>query len=285
MIRLIAIDLDGTLLDSQGHVPEANRAAIAQALAAGIEIVIATGRRFDFARLVFEQLPTPLTLILSNGAIVKSHDGETRMRRLLPRAIARNVLASTPEHRGSAAVIFDRPREGQVVFETIDWEHPHHHRFFELNRAFLTEVRPLEDALTEDPLQVMFTGGCAVMRALFDDLRQRGGDGSHADSGGYSVALTEYRHRDFSLVDVSRKGCSKGSALREWTERQGLTPAEVMAVGDNVNDLEMLEFAGQPVVMGNATEDLKGRGWTTTTTNDRAGVARAIETFALGKAS
>jgi hydroxymethylpyrimidine pyrophosphatase-like HAD family hydrolase len=259
MIRLIAIDLDGTLLDSQGHVPEANRGAIARALAAGIEIVIATGRRFDFARLVFEQLPAPLTLILSNGAIVKSHDGETRMRRLLPRAIARNVLASTPEHRGSAAVIFDRPRDGQV--------------------------RPLEDALTEDPLQVMFTGGCAAMRELFDDLRQRGADGNHADSGGYSVALTEYRHRDFSLVDVSRKGCSKGSALREWTERQGLTPAEVMAVGDNVNDLEMLEFAGLPVVMGNATDDLKGRGWKTTTTNDLAGVTRAIETLALDKAS
>jgi hydroxymethylpyrimidine pyrophosphatase-like HAD family hydrolase len=285
MIRLIAIDLDGTLLDSQGHLPEANRAAIGQALAAGIEIVIATGRRFDFARLVFEQLPAPLTLILSNGAIVKSHDGETRMRRLLPRAIARDVLARTPEHRGSAAVIFDRPREGQVVFESIDWEHPHHRRFFDSNRPFLSEVRPLEDALTEDPLQVMFTGGCAAMRGLFEDLRQRGADGNHADCSGYSVALTEHRHRDFSFVDVSRKGCSKGSALREWTERQGVTPAEVMAVGDNVNDLEMLQFAGLPVVMGNATDDLKGRGWTTTATNDLAGVARAIETLGFGKAS
>jgi hydroxymethylpyrimidine pyrophosphatase-like HAD family hydrolase len=285
MIRLIALDLDGTLLDSQGHVPEVNRAAIARALAAGIEIAIATGRRFDFARLIFEQLPAPLTLILSNGAIVKSHDGQTRMRRLLPRAIARDVLACTPGHRGSAAVIFDRPREGQVVYETIDWDHPHHRRFFDLNRAFLSEVRPLEDALTEDPLQVMFTGGCAAMRELFEDLRRRGADGGHADSAGYSVALTEYQHRDFSLVDVSRQGCSKGSALREWTERQGLTPAEVMAVGDNLNDLEMLEFAGLPVVMGNATEDLKGRGWATTTTNDCGGAAWAIETLALGKAS
>ena len=101
----------------------------------------------------------------------------------------------------------------------------------------------------------------------------------------YSVALTEYEHRDFSLVDVMQAGCSKGSALAAWAERQGLSPSEVMAVGDNLNDLEMLEFAGTPVVMGNAIADLKTRGWAATATNDEAGVARAIETFVLAEAS
>ena len=202
------------------------------------------------------------------------------MRHLLPREIARDVLARVPQHRDSAAVVFDRPREGQVVFEAIDWEHPVHHRFFASNRPFLSEVAPLEMCLTEDPIQVMFTGGCVVMRALFEDL------GAATPAGpDYSVALTEYEHRDFSLVDVVRAGCSKGMALREWSERRGFRREEVMAMGDNLNDLEMLEFAGTPVLMGNALAELKARGWPVTATNDDEGVARAIETFVLAGAS
>ena len=300
MIRLLALDIDGTLLDSSGHLPQANRDAIARAVNAGVEVALATGRRYDFARFVFEQLPGPLTLILSNGALVKMRDGETMMRRLLPREIARQVLAAVPQHRHEAAVTFDRPRDAQIVYQAIDWDHPRHSKFFAVNRPFLAEVSPLEDCLTEDPVQVMFTGGCADMRELFNDLRL----GARPDVGGcgtsgakltaivdqaadhrYSVALTEYEHRDFSLVDVLQAGCSKGATLADWASARGYARDEVMAVGDNLNDLEMLEFAGRPVVMGNAIADLKDRGWTTTATNDEAGVARAIETFILGRAS
>lgn len=275
MIRLIALDIDGTLLDSRGVVPEANRRAIARAIEAGIEIVLATGRRFDFARPIFEALPGPLTLILSNGAIVKTTGGRTLMRRLLPQPLARQVLASAPDHRASAALIFDRPLVGQVVYERVDWDHPRHGRFFHANRPYISEIRPLEDALIEDPVQVMFTGRCAEMRALFARL----------DGGAYSVALTEYVHRDFSLVDVVRAGCSKGAALRAWAERRGLGPQQVMAVGDNLNDLAMLEYAGRPVLMGNALPELKARGWPVTGSNDEGGVSAAIETIALGRAS
>jgi Cof subfamily protein (haloacid dehalogenase superfamily) len=272
-IRLLALDIDGTILDSHGHLPDANREAIARAIDAGVEVALATGRRYDFARPIFEKLPAPLTLILSNGAIVKTRTGQTLMRSLLPREVARDVLKRVP-NRDGAAVVFDRPREGQVVFEAIDWDHPRHHRFFASNRPFLSEVAPLEDCLIEDPIQVMFSGGCGEMRRLFDDLQQRGGD--------YSVTLTEYEHRDFSLVDVIRAGCSKGSALRAWAERRGFQPHDVMAIGDNLNDLEMLEFAGTPVVMGNGLEELKTRGWSVTAHNDDAGVAEAVERFIFG---
>lgn len=116
----------------------------------------------------------------------------------------------------------------------------------------------------------MFTGGCREMRRLYDRLRLRGG-------APYAVALTEYAHRDFSLVDIIREGCSKGAALREWAAARGIAPAAVMAIGDNLNDLQMLEFAGHPVLMGNAVPELKARGWAVTASNDDAGVARAIE--------
>jgi Cof subfamily protein (haloacid dehalogenase superfamily) len=273
MIRLLALDVDGTILDSSGHIPEANRQAIAAAIEAGVEVALATGRRYDFARPIFDKLPAPLTLILSNGAIVKNRAGETLRRSLLPRAVARDVIARVPEHRESAAVVFDRLLEGQVVFEAIDWEHPRHHRFFAANRPFLSEVAPLEDCLTEDPIQVMFSGGCVEMRRLFEQL--------HDDASSFSVSLTEYEHRDFSLVDVVRAGCSKGTALRAWSEFRGFARASVMAMGDNLNDLQMLEFAGTPVVMGNALAELKSRGWALTSTNDEAGVAAAIERYIL----
>ena len=272
-IRLLALDIDGTILDSHGELPEANRVAIARAIEAGVEVALATGRRYDFARSIFERLPSPLTLILSNGAIVKNRAGDTLFRDLLPRDVARGVLARVPQHRKSAAVVFDRPRAGQVVFEEIDWQHPRHERFFASNRPFLQEVSPLEACLTEDPIQVMFSGGCTEMRRLFDEL--------HQEPVEFSVALTQYEHRDFSLVDVVRAGCSKGAALRAWSERQGVRREEVMAMGDNLNDLQMLEFAGTPVLMGNALAELKARGWAVTGTNDEAGVARAIETFIL----
>jgi Cof subfamily protein (haloacid dehalogenase superfamily) len=276
MIQLLAIDIDGTLLDSDGRVPRANVEAIARAGAAGVEIVLATGRRYEFARPVFQEVPGPLTLILSNGAIVKLRDGTTVVKHLLPREIARDVLARVPHHRDGTAVTFDRPRDGQVVFETIDWDHPRHARFFAANRSFVIAVSPIEACLTEDPVQLMFSGGCAEMRAVFDSLRS---------GTAYSATLTEYLHRDFSLVDIVRAGCSKGAALAEWTARRGLRREQVMAVGDNMNDLDMLEFAGTAVVMGNACEDLKARGWPVTGVNDECGLAQALETFVLRKAS
>lgn len=294
MIRFLALDIDGTLLDSNGRLPQANIDAVARAIAQGVEVALATGRRYDFARPVFEQLPSPLTLVLSNGAVVKTRAGETLARRLLPREIAREVLDAVPEHRHEAAVTFDRPREGQVVYQAIDWDHPWHQKFFAANRPFLAEMNPLEECLTEDPVQVMFTGGCGAMRELFAQLRASAGgpalpapaqvvDAGHDHR--YSVALTEYEARNFSLVDVLRAGCSKGAAVADWARERGFARDEVMAVGDNLNDIEMLEFAGTPVVMGNAIADLQARGWARTATNDEAGVARAVETFILGGAS
>ena len=76
-------------------------------------------------------------------------------------------------------------------------------------------------------------------------------------------------------------GCTKGATLAAWARRRGYVPDEVMALGDNLNDLEMLEAAGLPVVMGNAVPALLARGWPITATNDEAGVADAIHRYVL----
>jgi Cof subfamily protein (haloacid dehalogenase superfamily) len=273
MIRLIGIDVDGTLLDGAGEMPAANRAAVEAAVAAGIHVTLVTGRSYPFARPVLEGLPEAVSLIVSNGAVDRTRDGRTLARRLLSTRTARSVLDATRAHRESAALIFDRVAEGQMVFESMDWGHPGRQGYFARNRAHIEQAVPLETALTEDPIQVMFSGDAHTMRALSDWLRV-----SCAD---VSVLLTEYVHRDFSLVDVTAPEATKGRALAWRAAELGLGPEAVMAVGDNFNDVDMLEFAGTAVVMGNAAEGLKRRGWHVTGRHDEAGLAQAIARFAL----
>ena len=276
-VRLIAIDIDGTLLDSRWELPEVNRAAVAEAMGRGIDVALVTGRRFDFARSIFSLLPPEVTLIVNNGAIIKSSDGTTHLRHLLDREIARQVLDATREFRSGAAVVFDRPRENQVIWEVLDYSDPGRRAYFERNLEFLAQVAPLEDCLTEDPIQVMFSGRVAPTRACEAVLR------AMPLASRFALAVTLYEQRDFGLVDVMHPAVSKGAALAEWARVRGLDRSEVMAIGDNLNDLEMLEYAGVPVVMGNAVAELKGNGWRVTLSNDEGGVAAAIHQYALGK--
>src|ERR1035438_7812916 len=113
-VRLIALDIDGTLLDDQSRLPEINRKAVAEASARGIEIALVTGRRYDFAMPIARQFPCPLTMIVNNGALVKSSEGETQLVRLLPRETAARVLDATSGFREMASVCFHRPRENQL---------------------------------------------------------------------------------------------------------------------------------------------------------------------------
>ena len=271
MIRLLAVDIDGTLLDSRGRLPDAHRDALVEASAQGVEVALVTGRSFHFTVPVVELLPVPLTLIVNNGAVVKTTSGETVLRHVLARDAARRVLDETRLFEDSVAIVFDRPDERQIVFERMDWSHPNRRGYYAKNKAFITAApAPLRDVLTDDPIQVMFNGSVAPMRALVASLRAL----PIADQ--FSVAITEYTARDFSLVDVNAAGCSKGTTLAAWVARRGWTAADVAAIGDNLNDVEMLDFAGRAYVMGNATEALASRGYRATASNDEGGLAVAI---------
>ena len=277
MIRLIAVDIDGTLLDSRGRVPDAHRDALVEASRRGVEIALATGRSFHFTLPIASQLPIPLTLIVNNGALVKGGDGSTALRHMLPAGVARYVLEHTQAYEDSVAIVFDRPEERQVVFERMDWTHPNRRGYYDKNQAFIAATPSLAGALTEDPIQVMFNGSVEPMRALVNALK------ALAQADRFAVALTEYARRDFSLVDVTAAGCSKGSTLAKWADARGLTRDEVLAAGDNLNDVEMLEFAGTPVVMGNATAEVRSRvpHAIQVPSNDEGGLAEAVRGHVL----
>jgi hydroxymethylpyrimidine pyrophosphatase-like HAD family hydrolase len=172
-------------------------------------------------------------------------------------------------------VFFDRPLERQMLYDRMNWEHPNRSRFRERNRQILEQVESLEHAIVEDPIQIAYNGSVDRMRELIAWIQ------SHSVARHLAIQLTEYAHRDFSLVDVCAADTTKGSGLAAVARRLGIDRSEVMAIGDNYNDREMLEWAGVGVVMGNASEDLRNAGFHLTDTNNNAGLAHAIERFAL----
>jgi Cof subfamily protein (haloacid dehalogenase superfamily) len=269
-VRLIATDIDGTLLNPQFQISENDLSALRRAHTAGIEVVLVTGRRHTFALPIAQQLGFDLWLISSNGAVTRSLSGETFHRDLMPREICRELCGAMQEFRGNTVLTFDKETKGAIVLEHLDDLNASIRRWLEKNMAYIEFVVPIENALMTDPVQTMFCGSMARMSEALRMLEASGMDGR------ITVLRTEYPERDLSMIDVLNAGCSKGHALERWAAHRGFRREQVMAIGDNHNDVEMLEFAGHPVIMGNACEELRGRGWSVTLGNDRCGVAAAV---------
>ena len=270
-IRLIAIDIDGTLLDSKAQVSQANLDALRRAHEAGIETVLVTGRRHRFALPIAEQLGFDLWIISSNGAVTRSTKGEAWHRDLMPQATADKLCRHMRDFRNYSVITFDREGTGAIVCENHDHLYGVIQRWMEKNAPWIEYVSPIEKSLIEDPIQVMFCGPVELMQRAQERLA---GCDFAAD---ITVLRTQYDHRDLTIVDILNAGCSKGHALERWATHRGLNRSQVMAIGDNYNDIEMLTFAGHPVIMGNASDELKQNGWTITLHNDESGVAAAVE--------
>lgn len=278
-MKLIALDIDGTLLNGSQEIPEANRAAISEASSRGVEIALVTGRRFDFAMLVADKLGSPLTMIASNGAVIRSTNGQTHVRQLLPASTAKNVLQKTRQWRDGAAVIFDRPGTQQILLEAFDPEDTRRYWYYTRNKEYISLTLSLETCIAEDPLQILFSGEVKLMREVETFLRRL------PFANEYAIAATVYEDKNFTMIDVVHPDVSKGAALARWASQRGIEKHEIMAIGDNHNDMEMLSLVGTPVVMANGVAELKTFGWHQTLSNDDAGVAAAIEHFVLGKTS
>jgi Cof subfamily protein (haloacid dehalogenase superfamily) len=280
-LRLIAIDIDGTLLNPEFKISTTDLTTLRRAHDRGIEIILVTGRRHTFALPIAQQLGFDLWLISSNGAITRSLAGETFHRDLLPEPTCRELVHVMQEFRGQTVLTFDGndlhgDAAGTIVIERLDKLEASIQRWLEKNMQYIRFVVPIEDALTTDPVQAMFCGPVAHMQRVLQVLGSCGLP--------ITVLRTEYPGRDLSIVDVLNAGCSKGHALERWVNYRGTTREQVMAIGDNYNDIEMLAFAGRPFIMGNASEELRHRGWTLTRSNAESGVAAAIEHVLNGKA-
>jgi len=269
-IRLIAIDIDGTLLDSNHQVSDANLTALRRAHECGVEIALVTGRRHTFALPVAQSLGFEVTLISSDGAVTRLSDGSLFHRDLLPAETAQALTRHMADFRGDTVVIFDRETEGALVVATAAELNPAIRRWKETNPLYLEFGEPLEMAIAESPVQLRFCGTIHRMREAVAILSASGLVEK------VTILRTQYEERDFCLVIVLNHACSKGHALQRWAEHRGIPRQEVMAIGDNYNDIEMLHYAGVPVIMGNACDELKQNGWVVTLGNNHAGVAHAV---------
>lgn len=280
--RLIAIDIDGTLLPFIGTVISArNRRALREAEAAGIQIVIATGRRQAYATPLIHALGLrPETvLITSNGTVSRTLGGHPIDRFFLPVETARELCPALRRFGGTTVFTFDREGPGELVIESLVQLHARIAAWVEANRTWMEEIAPLERAFDsgEPPVQGMVCGTVAHMRDAEAWLE------TSEFSSKIELHRTEYPLRDLTILDILPPGCSKGVALRRLAESQGIARAEIMAMGDNFNDVEMLEYAGQPVVMANAAPELvhlaRKRLWRIAAANDEDGVAQILESI------
>ncbi len=312
---LIAIDMDGTLLGSNGHVSERNRAALRRAEAEGIEIVIATGRRHAYAMRVLRELDLHRenALISSNGTVIRTIGSKLLHRTYMPLSTARWLCEQVDEFRDSFVLTFDNVREngddrrGALVCENSEALHASIGAWMRTNEPYIARVERMEHALLPPsempgalavavaeeeaepmvgaPIQAMLCGTMERMERAEARLAAHphvAGAGKPEFPGSRIVLhRTVYPERDLAILDILPAGCSKASALAHLVELRGCSMQQVLAIGDNWNDLPMLEAAGNAVLMRNAPDDLLAyaaeRGWTVGASNDEDGVALAVE--------
>jgi Cof subfamily protein (haloacid dehalogenase superfamily) len=278
-VRLVAIDMDGTLLPTFGQVvSRRNSIALRAVQDAGITLAIATGRRAAYTAPLLEcvGLRADTPLITSNGAVTRTLAGEPMDRCHMAARVARG-LCGVLRPFGVVVFTFDRPGRGELVLEDLEQARGRVALWVEANRDAFEVVVPLEKAFEDgdDPIQGMVTGGMEKMKQAERALK------ASQWSRECECIRTEYPARDLSIVDLMPPGVSKGWALERLAARLGVDRKETMAIGDNWNDVGMLEWAGQAVVMANAADDLrtmaKLRGWKQAPLNDHDGVAVVLE--------
>jgi 5-amino-6-(5-phospho-D-ribitylamino)uracil phosphatase len=287
-IRLLALDLDGTLLNSRGQLTEGNRVAIEKTRERGVRVALVTGRRFRDARPIALELGLDVPLIAHNGALTKhARTLETVSVLPLPLAAARDALRVGRAAQADALVSDDSDGLGVLVYDHLSGNNRAVLRYIAWARRVhgdegadaVREVPALEDYLDHDPVHLAFSGDCEAMSKLNQVLQRELGNT-------VKVLSTMYPKTDFALVDIIHPEASKGVGVAAVAAEFGAARAEVMAIGDNFNDLEMLRYAGTSVVMGNADSSLRQlEGLHTTASNDEDGVSLAIEKFILKKSS
>jgi Cof subfamily protein (haloacid dehalogenase superfamily) len=285
-VRLVAIDMDGTLLPTfSQNISPRNAEALRAAQRAGVTVAIATGRRTAYTAPLLDGLGlrADMPLITSNGAVTRTLGGAPLDRSHLKANIARE-LCGLLRPFGTLVFTFDMVGRGELVLEDLEQAHQRIALWVEANRNAIEVVRPLENALPDgnDPIQGMLTGGVERMRQAEKALKASKWIKS------CEAVRTEYPARDLSIVDLLPPGVSKGWALERLATRLGVDRKETMAIGDNWNDVNMLEWAGQAVLMGNAAQELrtlaKTNGWKQAPPNDQDGVAVTLE-MALARRS
>ena len=273
-IKLIAFDLDGTALTEHKYLPEANRQALEEAAHRGVTLVPASGRMKDFLPQEITSLFGVRYVITANGAgVYDMTTGEAIYQALIPNEKAKQVQNLLNEYD----LFVEYYRDGSALTRRGDRERAiSHFGFPEYKMHFLTKDYQLWDNLSQmleqtglcpEKINLPYLSTPALRREVWERLEQLGG-----------LQLTSSIPDN---IEINGEGADKGAALQALAQRLQLTPDQVMALGDNGNDVTMLRYAGSSVAMGDGSQEAKDAARYETCPHTEAGLARAVERFVL----
>ncbi len=271
-IRLIALDLDGTLLDSKKQLPEQNRTAIEQCISKGIDIVPCTGRTVIGIPETIRGISGIRYAITVNGGMIEDMKEHTVLdSHLMQKETALKLISQVAD----LPVMYDIYVNGQGISEERFYNHLDQFKISPEIQKLIKKTRLTVPSITQYIMNLK--GSVDKVNMFFADLDLR------------ETVKMRLKQRDDVLVSSSlynnlefnAPGASKGSALLRLASHLGLSPEETMACGDGENDFSMIQSAGIGVVMENGMADLKAAADYVTGSNDEAGVAQAIKKLVL----
>jgi Cof subfamily protein (haloacid dehalogenase superfamily) len=280
MIKCIATDMDGTLLNSVQQISGENKAAILKAQAQGVEVVVATGRSYQEARYVLDAAGLECPVIGVNGAEVRTKEGERVTSTPIDKQTAIEVAAKLTEkdiyfevYTNKGAFTIDASKAVSILVDIIVSANPDVNQQ-EIEYAAGARIR---DGLvkTVSDYQVLYEQDeyqiYKFLAFSFDsDRLDRASDALKELT---ELTVTTSGHEN---LEITNKHAQKGIALEAFTKARGIDLSETMAIGDSYNDVSMLERVGRAVAMDNAGFEIKSLCDVITSTNDEHGVAKAI---------
>lgn len=262
--KLIAVDLDDTLLNDSLEISPRTGQALRRAAERGVVVTIATGRMYRSALPIAVKLGIEVPIITYQGALVKnSATGEVLVDLPVPLKLAHDVLAV-----GYRAGVHMNVYLNDTLY--VDSITPEGKGYANLAMVEMSVVGNLLDFLKKDPAKVLYITEPALLAGLKEELTAAFGN---------RLYITKSKP---NYLEILHPLATKKHALGVLARRFGIAPEEIMACGDSYNDLDMLEFAGLGIAMGNAPEDIKKKADYVTDTNNNDGVAKAIEKYLLG---
>lgn len=273
MYRLVAIDLDGTLLDTNKEISEKNKTAIHMATEKGVKIVICSGRVYSGARIYAKQLGIMDPIIACNGAIIRENtDGKVIYSDFMNTEDCLRILDIFHENN-----IYFHVYAGETMLtERLDYNSL---KYYEKNKALPEKDRVEIDIVTDMERKLRELDGKVLKFVAVSDDSELLATVRKKLSVVETVDVTSSNYNNFEVVN---KGVNKGKALERLAEVLKIPPQEMIAIGDNENDIPMFDFAGLGVAMGNAEGCAKEAADYITAANTEDGVAKVIEKFILG---
>ena len=272
---LIAIDIDGTLLTSRREVSPGTLRSLRRAVSAGKRVALCTGRSLNSGRAAAEQVPPSTTQIFHSGALILETLGGPLLRAVnMPRDLAIE-LVDFCRSRGHDPLVYEPVPESRYIwFERPRSANGWRERYLEANADKAFQVDGLDEVLTRDPAQIAVAGRGSSMHELEAELAEYG------DRIGIILSRSTLVG-DYWCMEIVPAGVSKAKALAFLGERYGIGSERMISIGDNFNDLDMIQYAGLGVAMGNAPDAVRRAADLVAPTNDADGVAHVIDTCLL----